>query len=152
MDREGLVKELRIVLDDFLKVRGLDLVDLIHRYEGRDLILRVLVDRPKGGISLGDCAGLNRDLSALLDEKSILQDGYTLEVSSPGLDRPLETENDFSRCLNKRVRFFLNEFIDGKLEWDGIINNVGGKIVYIDVDKGIIQVPLDKINKAKQII
>lgn len=152
MDRESLVKELKIILDDFLKSKGLDLVDLIHRYEGRDLILRVLVDRPQGGISLGDCAGLNRDLSALLDEKNILQARYILEVSSPGLDRPLETENDFMRCLNKRARFFLNEFINGKLEWDGIINNVSERLVYIDVGKGVIQVPLDKINKAKLII
>ncbi len=147
-----MIIEFKSFLADFLKTRNLDLIDVIHRYEGRDLFLRILVDKPEGGISLGECALLNRALSDILDERNILEQRYILEVSSPGLDRPLKTENDFSRCLNKRVRFFLNEFINGKLEWDGIINNVSGGTVYIDVGKVTIQAPLDKINKAKQII
>jgi len=152
MDREALVNELKTCLADFLKSRNLDLVEVIHRYEGKDLALRILVDKPEGGITIGECAGLNRELSALLDEKNILEEQYILEVSSPGLDRPLKTENDFSRCLNKRAKFFLNDLINGKLEWDGVITKVDGKIVYVDTGTGIMEAPLDKINKAKRII
>ena len=152
MDREALVNALKTCLADFLKSRNLDLVEVIHRYEGKDSVLRILVDKPEGGITIGECAGLNRELSALLDEKNILEEQYILEVSSPGLDRPLKTENDFSRCLNKRAKFFLNDLINGKLEWDGVITKVDGKIVYVDTGTGIMEAPLDKINKAKRII
>ena len=147
-----MVNDLRAFLEDFLKSRSLDLIEVIHRYEGRDLVLRILLDKPEGGISIGECAGLNRAISDLLDEKNILQEKYILEVSSPGLDRPLETENDFSRCLNKQVKFFLSDFINGKLEWDGVIAKVSKGIVYVDTAVGTMEVPLDKINKAKRII
>lgn len=147
-----MVNELKVFLEDFLRSRNLDLVDLIHRYEGRDLVLRILLDKPEGGISIGECAGLNREISDLLDEKSILQEKYILEVSSPGLDRPLETEKDFLRCLDKKVKFFLNELINGKLEWDGTIAGVNSGIVYINTQAGTMEVPLARINKAKRII
>jgi len=152
MDREGLLNELNAFLEDFLKGRNLELVEVIHRYEGRDLVLRVLVDKPEGGISIGECAGLNRQISGLLDEKNILQEKYILEVSSPGLDRELKTEKDFSRCLDKKVKFFLSELINGKLEWDGIITGAGAGIIYINTPAGAIRLPLAKINKAKRII
>ncbi|MDD2680291.1 MAG: ribosome maturation factor RimP [Candidatus Omnitrophica bacterium] len=152
MDKEGLVNELKLILGEFLKSQNLDLVELIHRYEGRDLVLRILVDKPEGGISIGECAEVNRAISALLDEKNLLQEGYILEVSSPGLDRPLETENDFARCLDKKVKFFLNSLVNGKLEWDGVISKVSAGSVYINTATGAMEVPLDKINKAKRII
>jgi len=152
MDRENLISEFKVFLADFVKSRNLDLIDLIHRYEGGDLFLRILIDRPEGGISLGECAGLNRELGDLLDEKNILEQRYILEVSSPGLDRPLKTENDFKRCLNKKAKFFLSGFINGKLEWDGIITKVEQVVVYVDTGSGTLEIPLDKINKAKLII
>jgi len=152
MDREGLLNELNAFLEDFLKGRNLELVEVIHRYEGRDLVLRILVDKPGGGISIGECAELNRQMSGLLDEKNVLQEKYILEVSSPGLDRELKTEKDFLRCLDKKVRFFLSELINGKLEWDGIITGAGAGVVYINTPAGAMELPLAKINKAKRII
>jgi ribosome maturation factor RimP len=125
MDRQELADALRAIIGDFLKKQNLDLVELIYRYEGRDLVLRALVDRPEGGITLGDCAYLNNEISRILDEKGILQERYILEVSSPGLDRPLNSKNDFLRCINKRIMIFLNEPINAKLELEGIIARVG---------------------------
>ncbi len=152
MDREEIILELRDVVGSYLKDQGLDLIDLIYRYEGRDLILRILVDKPQGGITLEECAQLNKQISNILDEKDILQTRYVLEVSSPGLDRWLKTKSDFRRCINRRVRFFLNEAISGKMEWEGIINKVEDDAVCIDTDDKIIEIPLLKIIKAKQVI
>lgn len=150
MDNDALRNELRRTVEDFLKTQNLDLVDLIYRYEGRGLVLRVLVDIPEGGISIGDCASLNKALSAFLDEKNILQQNYILEVSSPGLDRPLKTKQDFSRCLNRKARFFLREPIEGKLEHAGIISRVEDETVYVDIGRRIIEIQLSKITKGKQ--
>jgi len=152
MARQELINELRVIIGDFLKNQNLDLADLIYRYEGRDLVLRVLVDKPEGGITLDECAYLNNEISRVLDEKDMLQQRYILEVSSPGLDRPLNSKNDFLRCINKRVRVFLNEPINAKLELDGIITEIKDDSVYIDIIGETIEVPLSKITKAKQII
>lgn len=152
MDRQEIIGELKNIIGDYLKIQGLDLVDLIYRHEGRDLILRILVDRPEGGITMGECANLNKRISNLLDEKDILQTRYIMEVSSPGLDRALKTRNDFLRCINRRVRFFLNELINGKIELEGLISKVENDSVYIEFRNKLIEIPLTKINKAKQVI
>jgi len=152
MDRQEIIAQLQNIIGDYLKIQGLDLVDLIYRHEGRDLILRILVDRPEGGITLGECAGLNIQISNLLDEKEILQTRCILEVSSPGLDRALKTKNDFLRCVSKKARFFLNESINGKIELEGLISKVENDSVYIESRNEIIEIPLRKLNKAKQVI
>ena len=92
MDRPEITDELNNIIEDYLKNQNLDLVDLIYRYEGRDLVLRILVDKPQGGISVGECAHLNSEIGRIVDEKDILQQNYILEVSSPGLDRALKTK------------------------------------------------------------
>ena len=152
MDRQEIIAELRNIIGDYLKIQGLDLVDLILRHEGRDSIVRILVDRPEGGITVGECAKLNIQISNLLDEKDILQTRYILEVASPGLDRPLKTKNDFLRCINRRLRFFLNESINGRIELEGLICKVESDSVYIESNNEIIEIPLTKINKAKRVI
>jgi len=152
MDNEALFKELNIFVADFLRGRNLDLVEMIHRYEGGDLFLRILVDRPEGGINLDECALVNRELGDALDEKDFLRQRYILEVSSPGLDRSLKTEADFKRSLHKNIRFFLNDYVNGKIEWDGVINKVDEGKVYASAKDFIFEIPLEKINKAKQII
>jgi ribosome maturation factor RimP len=81
-----------------------------------------------------------------------LQQRYILEVSSPGLDRPLKSRNDFLRCINRKVRVFLNEPINGKSELEGVITEVKDDSVYIVINTESIEVPLSKVAKAKQVI
>lgn len=152
MDRQAHIEEIRGMIQESLRRQQFDLVDLIYRYEGRDLYLRILVDRPEGGITLEDCAHLNRELSLLLDEKDLVQQKYVLEVSSPGLDRPLKTKNDFSRCLNKRVKFFLNEAVEGRWEWEGSIQKIEEDRVIIGAGNVKVALSLSKVTKARQII
>ena len=152
MDRQEIISELRDIIDNYLKDRALDLVDLIYRYEGRGSFLRILVDRPEGGISLAECANLNNEISMILDEKDILKERYILEVYSPGLDRTLSTKNDFLRCINRKVRFWLSEPINGKIEMEGSVTKVDDDSVYVDIKDEAVKMPLLNIKKAKQII
>lgn len=153
MDRQKILVELKDFVSGYLKEQGLRLVDLIYRYEGRDLFLRILVDKPEGGITLDECARLNDEISRILDDKDIIKQRYILEVFSPGLDRPLVAKSDFLRCVNRNVRFFLCESINGKMELEGIITKIDGDSVYIkDLQGKLIEIPLAKIKKAKQII
>ena len=152
MDRHEVAQQLREFIGPYLHEQGFLLVDLIYRYEGRDLFLRILADRPEGGISIEECAGLNRQISELLDEKGIIEDKFVLEVSSPGIDYPMKAREDFLRCLNKQARFFLSRPIDGKIEYAGIVAEVDQENVFVDTQKKRVKIPLSLINKARQII
>ncbi len=140
------------IAEEYLKAQGLELVDIICRYEGRDLFLRILADRPEGGINMDECAMINKELGAVLEEKNIVQERYILEVSSPGLDRPLKTRGDFNRNLNSKAKFFLNEPINEKIEWDGIIKVAAENEILVDINGTEVAIPLSKINKAKLLI
>lgn len=152
MDRETAINELQSIIGEYLNAQGLILVDLIYRYEGRGVFLRILVDRPEGGILLSECANLNQQLGRILDEKDVIPQRYILEVSSPGLDRPLKEKKDFLRCINKKVKFYLSEPINGKIEVEGRIEKVGDALVYINREGVTFEILLNKVNKAQQVV
>jgi ribosome maturation factor RimP len=166
LDKAALIKDLKELISLRLGQENLELVDLFFNQEGRKLILRILVDKPagnglastsqshkpEGGITLGQCALLNRQLGVLLEEKNIIAGDYILEVSSPGLDRRLSTQKDFLRCLNKEVVFFLNDLVNGKCQWQGLVSKVDERSVFIQNSGQILEIPLVKINKAQLVI
>lgn len=152
MTNEALVARLKDLFVDCFNSKNLELIDLIYRMQGNRLMLTVLADKTAGGITLGECALLCRELKTLLEEKNIIKCDYFLEVASPGLDRPLKTKHDFQRCLNKEVVFFLNDLVHGKRQWQGLICNVDEAVVSIQAPGEFLEIPLTKINKAKLII
>ena len=152
MDHQALKSEIGSLVKDLFSGQGFVLVDIIFRLDGSGLLMSLLADKPQGGITLGECALLNRMIRQILDEKNMFAGQYSLEVSSPGLDRPLKTKEDFTRCLNKQVVFFLNDLINGKCEWEGVINRVNETSVFIGQAGEVLEIPLMKINKAKLII
>lgn len=145
-------EELKSLLADYLNSQGLELVELTYRYTGRDWALRIFLDKPQGGITLYDCAYLNREISRIIEERQIIDSKYILEVSSPGLDRPLKIKSDFSRCLSRMATFFLKEAVGGRLELKGIISKVEEDAVYIEQDGETVILPFSKISQAKQIV
>ncbi len=150
MGKQELDARVVQIIEAYLKHEGVELVDLIYRYEGRDLYLRILADKPEGGISMEECAYLNAQISRILDGKDILSQPCILEVSSPGLDRPLVNKNDFLRCRQKRARFFLKEKINEKIELEGVIKQAIDESVEVELENGIVIIPLAQIAKAKQ--
>ena len=143
-------ERIRAIVVPFLEKEQMVLVELRFMKTGQGMLLRLLVDRQEGGINLEDCARLNNEIGSLLDTQDIIHDRYTLEISSPGLDRDLSTKEDFSRCINRQVRVFFNESIEDKTEIEGRIDKVDDQAVHIDTPTGVIAVPLVKIAKAKQ--
>jgi ribosome maturation factor RimP len=138
---------------EILTPLGFDLVDLKYMQSGGNATLRFLVDRTEGGINMGECSDLNRRIGALLEEKDIIGGSYTLEVSSPGLDRALIEPKDFSRALNKNIHIFLKSEHNGKVELEGElvkINNEG--IIIINNKNEEDSIKFCEINRAKQVI
>lgn len=151
MENKELVPGLENLLNDFLSAQGLELVELSCRYEGRNLVVRLLVEKPEGGITIGECGRVNRRIGDLFEEKDIIRENYVLEVNSPGLDRPLKTRQDFSRCRGRRVKFFLIEPINGKIEIAGLISQVLEDGIKVEIEQVICFVPFSKIHQAKQL-
>ncbi|MFA6216610.1 MAG: hypothetical protein WDL87_03045 [Candidatus Omnitrophota bacterium] len=152
MNNPELMRELESLLRDYLQAQAIDLVELLYRYEGGKLVLRILADRPYGGIKLDECARLNYSIGNLLEEKDIIKERYVLEVASPGVDRPMKAVKDFLRCIDREARFFLNEPVGEKIEIAGIIKQANQDFVLIESERGTLEIPLSKINRAKQII
>ena len=146
-------QNVRSRIEVFLGGHCLELVDLQSRSESGATVFRLLVDKPQGGITMDECAQVNRALGAMLDEEGVFcaagTGNFALEVFSPGLDRHLSTLADFRRNRGNKAKFFLKQQFDGKIEWDGLISAVSEGHVDVETDKGMLQIPLPLIHKAK---
>lgn len=134
-----------------IKEQDFELVDLEIKGKGPTTILRVFVDR-SGGITLDDCSTLSERLSVTLDLEDIFSHSYTLEVSSPGLDRPLVSESDFKRKIGENVKVFLKIPVDNKNEIEGKIEDFRDQKLCLELEGEKISIAFEKIEKAKIII
>ena len=113
-----------------------ELVDVEYVKEGSNWYLRVYIDKP-GGINVDDCELISRALSDLLDEKDYIEESYTLEVSSPGLGRPLKKEKDYIRAMGKEIEIRLYRAKDGCKEYTGILEAYDNDTVTIMTEESI---------------
>jgi len=147
-----LIDKIKELISPCINSCGLELVDINYYYMANRLVLRVFIDRPEGGVSIGECALVNKELGQVLDSSEFLEQSYTLEVCSPGLDRILKTKDDFKRIINRELLVFFSEPIRGRSEIHGVLKKIDESFVYIDYDKEELAIPYGKIVKAKQII
>src|SRR2546425_1379221 len=121
---------------------GLDIFDVQFRRESGGMVVRVQIDRPgpaataDESVSVEDCARVSRDLSAMLDVEDVVPTAYTLEVSSPGLDRPLRAPADYDRFSGRRAKLVVREAVDGQMFFKGRLGGVEDRNVVIDTDDG----------------
>lgn len=131
---------------------GLELVSVDVLGIGKRTILKVVVDK-EGGVTIGDCEKMSRSLEALLDVEDPIKGPYMLEVSSPGLDRPLVKQADFERNIEKLARVITTEKIDNQTFFIGRIIDVGEGWIRLKLGKKgegqDIFIPMDKISKAR---
>jgi len=156
MTRDANVAEqVRNVATRVAHTYGLDIFDVQFRREAAGMVLRILIDRPgtaataEESVSVEDCAHVSRDLSAMLDVEDIVPTAYTLEVSSPGLDRPLRHADDYRRFAGRRAKIVMRESVDGQTFFKGRLAGAEGQTVLIDGDDGRRhQVPVAIITRA----
>jgi ribosome maturation factor RimP len=135
---------------------GVDLIELKVGGHKNDVIIQITADKPSGGINIGECAILNKTLVAAIEQENLLPpEVFSLELSSPGLDRPLVTRKDFMRSIGRKLRFWLNEpvGIGRKKEVQGILSEVGESTLTIDaVGHHKLVLPLPLIIKGTLVI
>jgi ribosome maturation factor RimP len=135
------------LLEAPIRALGYELVDLEIRTGGQGL-LRIYIDQEKG-INLDDCESVSRQLSALLDVEDPMRGRYVLEVSSPGLNRPLRTPEHFQRYCDHVVRVKLNQSLDGQRNFKGRLLGVEDRDIVVEVDKQIFRLALSEIASAQ---
>ena len=148
--QQATLQRLHDVVTPILDDLELELVELIYRPEQHGWVVRIIIYKPDG-IGVDDCARVSREVSTILDVEDFIPHHYTLEVSSPGLDRPLKTVRDFERNLGSRVAVTLSE--DGEISHrQGAIARVENDQITVETNKGTLIFPIDRLKKAKLII
>lgn len=133
--REMYEKNTEEILLPMMEELGFELVDVEYVKEGSTWYLRAYIDKP-GGINIDDCETVSRRLSDILDEKDYIDEAYILEVSSPGLGRPLKKEKDYKRSLGEEVEIRTYRMIDRQKEFTGILKEYDEKTVTIEPEGG----------------
>ena len=144
-------KKLETLVAPVVTGQGYELVDVEFKSELGAWILRVYIDKPGSDerVGLDDCASVSRELSAVLDVDDTIQGHYSLEVSSPGLNRPLKKESDFARFVGKKAKIRTRHPVgESRRNFSGTLVAVVGGKVKIDVGDQVCEVPVDDVEKA----
>ena len=141
------------LIEPEVKALGLDLVRVAMIGGKSDPTLQVMAERPETRqLTIDDCSDLSRRLSDKLDEIDPIEGAYRLEVSSPGIDRPLTRLADFADWAGHEARIRFDQLIDGAKQVSGIIDGIAGDTVRVSTTKGLREVPFSSIASAKLLL
>jgi len=135
---------------------GLDIFDVELKREGGQQVLRVFVDRPgpaatpEDSVSIEDCARVAEELGTLLDVEDVMPGGYTFEVSSPGLDRPLRSADDYRRFAGRWAKIVTKEPVERQTAFNGRVKGIDGDDVLFESEgRKLMRLPLRLISRAR---
>ena len=144
MSRDALIK----LVEPTIERLGYELTNLELKLGGRDGLVRIFIDK-EGGIDIDDCEAVSRQVSAILDVEDPLPGNYTLEVSSPGLDRALTKPAHFQRFMGEDVRIKLRFPLDGRRNFRGALKCADDEHIEVEVDGESHSLPLTTIESAR---
>lgn len=154
------IERVRAIAARVAQSHGLEIFDVQMRRESIGPVLRVVIDRPAPagglpeppgeGVGIRDCQRISDDLSAVLDVEDVIDHRYTLEVSSPGLDRPLRDGVDYRRFAGRAAKIVLSAPVDGQMHFEGRLRGMDGDVVIVDDQGGHPhRVPLAQIARGR---
>ncbi|MEG0068572.1 MAG: ribosome maturation factor RimP [Cetobacterium sp.] len=126
--------------------RGLDLVDLEYIQEGGYLYVRVFIEKEDGDITLEDCGGLSNDIDEKVD--ALITHKFFLEVSSPGVERPLKKEKDFIRFIGETIKVSLKHKLNDNKNFEGVLENFQDETLFLNVKGEVLEIPFKEIKKS----
>jgi len=145
----SLLTRLRAAVEPLLQSEGCEFVDVEYRREGRGWVLRLFLDKP-GGVTLDDCQRVSEQVGDLLDVEDLIPTAYTLEVSSPGLDRPLKRPEDFVRFAGRAVRVSTVTPVEGQHHFAGTLRGCEGEVVLLELaGSRLVRIPRGAISRAR---
>lgn len=149
MDYEAIVERIRPTCEQVVELRGLELVDITLRREVGGRILRLLVERPGGDVNLEDISTVSEQVSRALDLEDPIEGAYTLEVASPGIERPLVRPADYARFEGRQVKVRTTHPIEGRRNFKGHLIRSGDETFVLDLEEsGAVEIPYTSVSKA----
>jgi ribosome maturation factor RimP len=149
--RAAMDRRLAEIVTPVIEDLGFELVR-IRLMTGKTATLQIMAERPEGGIEVDDCAAISTAVSATLDVEDPILDTYTLEVSSPGIDRPLTRLKDFETFEGYEAKIETSELIDGRKRFKGILAGVEGDEVLVNIEEGTVGLKFDWLTDAKLVL
>ncbi|MEP2185078.1 ribosome maturation factor RimP [Roseibium sp.] len=149
--KAAIDRRLAEIITPVIEDMGFELVR-VRLMSGKSTILQVMADRPAGGIEVDECAKISQAIGAVLDVEDPILDEYALEVSSPGIDRPLTRLKDFDAFEGYEAKIETTELIDGRRRFKGELAGVEGGEVLINVEEGTIGLQFDWLSDAKLVL
>jgi ribosome maturation factor RimP len=149
IDKEEIVAKITQIAQRAGDPEGIEIVDVQLLGAGRGRVLRIFIDRPQG-VSHADCEFISQQVGTIVDVEDVIPgDSYTLEVSSPGLERKLLKEKDFERFVGQKAKVVLREPVENKRSWEGKLAGISEGIVALEPSDGrVIRFPLTQVEKA----
>ncbi len=144
-------KQLQKILEPEISMMGFELIRL-RFYGSTNKTLQIMAERPDGTMTVGDCTDLSNALSPILDVEDSISDKYSLEVSSPGIDRPLTKLEHFEQWVGYKAKVELNQPMDGQRRFKGIIHPTRGSIIVMDTFPEMVYVQFSQIAKASLVL
>ncbi|MDR9392772.1 ribosome maturation factor RimP [Roseovarius sp. SYSU LYC5161] len=149
--KTAIDRRLAEIVTPVIEDLGFELVR-IRLMGGKTATLQIMAEKPDGGIEVNDCAEISNAVSAVLDVEDPITDAYTLEVSSPGIDRPLTRLKDFEDFEGYEAKLETSELIDGRKRFKGVLAGVDGSEVLINIDAGTVGLEFDWLSDAKLVL
>lgn len=149
MNKKEIINKIITICDSIAESLNYELVDVEYLKEYGSYYLRVYIDKP-GGINLDDCQNMSEQLSESLDENDPIRTAYFLEVSSPGLDRPLKTDKDLKRNLGKDIELSLHTAFNDKKYYNGVLKDYNEEFINIEDDNdNVVDIPREMVSVVK---
>jgi len=142
-----IVDRVSAIADPILSNEGMELVELEYRRESKGWVLRLYIDK-EGGVTLDDCTRISQEVGRSLDVEDFISTPYTLEVSSPGLARPLKKEKDFMKYRNHMIKVKTIDPIENRRQFKGKLLGITENRIEIAKDGGVFQILLSNVAKA----
>ncbi|NKI33798.1 ribosome maturation factor RimP [Wenzhouxiangella sp. XN79A] len=140
--------DLKALLKPAIEAMGFEFVGVEYLSNPKNRLVRIFIDRAPDGVSIDDCADVSREVSALLDVEDPVSGQYSLEVSSPGVERPLFEPGQYAAFAGEEAVLQLHAPIDGRRKLTGILRGADDARVEIEIDGAIVDVPFDAIRRA----
>ncbi|MCF6285448.1 MAG: ribosome maturation factor RimP [Candidatus Hydrogenedentes bacterium] len=148
MSKEELIRRFWSVFESEVVEQGYELVDVELTGVGGVRILRIYIDKETGGIVHQDCTAVSQLLNPLLDADNFISDNYILEVSSPGIDRPVRKPKDFERFAGESITVTTLSPVLGQKEFIGVLRGFGDGLIQVDCEGTVFEIHLENLRKA----
>ncbi len=149
--KAAIDRKLAEIVQPVIEGLGYELVR-IRMMGGKTKSLQIMAERPEGGIEVDDCAKISTAVSAILDVEDPFEDPYALEVSSPGIDRPLTRFKDFDMWNGYEAKIETEELVDGRRRFKGVLAGTNDDEVMITIEEGTIGLKFDWLSDAKLVL